>query len=195
MDSLKRIAPAFALVVLVALAIVVPVARSYEIQGQPWPTRTITYYNAAPGWSDEVGEAVRTWNSAGAAIRFERASRSRAQVIIRLAPRSSLKGCSGSAQVGYSPLIRQAPVWLSRGCDHRGALMLATHELGHVLGLGHDDDRCAVMNTYGVDGVPYKCIHSAGPDAGDALHKDDLAGLRKLYPPPVELDITALDLP
>jgi predicted Zn-dependent protease len=182
MDSLKRTAPAFALVAMLALALVVPVARSYELQGQAWPTRAVTYFNGAPGWSDEVHEAVRTWNSAGAPVRFERTSRSRAQVIIRLAPRSVLEGCSGSSQVGYSSLIRQAPVWLSRGCDHRGAVMVATHELGHILGLGHDDDRCAVMNTYGVDGVPYRCIHSSGAEAGDTLHPDDIAGLKRLYP-------------
>ena len=195
MDSPKRLIPAALIAALMALTALAPTARSYEVEGQPWPTRTVTYYDAAPGWGAAVRQAVRTWNSTGAAVRFKRTSRERADVIIRLAPRGRLKGCSGAAQVGYSPAVRQAPVWLSRGCDRAGAELVATHELGHILGLGHENGRCATMNSYGVGGVPFKCLRAAGPEADEPLHGDDLAGLKKLYPPPVEIDILELDLP
>jgi len=48
---------------------------------------------------------------------------------------------------------------------------VATHELGHVLGLGHSTDVTATM---------YATAHFDG--RGAALKADDLAGLRSLYP-------------
>lgn len=48
---------------------------------------------------------------------------------------------------------------------------VATHELGHVLGLGHSADPAATM---------YAFAHFDG--RGAALHPDDVAGLLSLYP-------------
>lgn len=48
---------------------------------------------------------------------------------------------------------------------------VATHELGHVLGLGHSNDREATM---------YAFAHLDG--RGAVLHPDDVAGLLSLYP-------------
>src|SRR5207244_2653716 len=48
---------------------------------------------------------------------------------------------------------------------------VATHELGHVLGLGHSTDATATM---------YATAHFDG--RGAALKADDLAGLRSIYP-------------
>jgi hypothetical protein len=50
---------------------------------------------------------------------------------------------------------------------------VATHELGHVLGLGHSTDSTATM---------YATAHFDG--RGAALRADDLAGLRSIYPNP-----------
>src|SRR2546427_37918 len=51
---------------------------------------------------------------------------------------------------------------------------VATHELGHVLGLGHSTDSTATM---------YATAHFDG--RGATLKADDLAGLRAIYPMPV----------
>ena len=187
---MHRLAPVL-LVVFALLAALAPVARGYELDGSPWPKRTITYANAAPGWSAAVSAAARTWNSAGAQVRFRRASRARADVLVRLAPRSRLRGCSGIAQVGYAPAIRQASVWLSRGCDYRNGVLVATHEFGHILGLGHYDRRCAVMNSYGIDGIPFRCTGTAGASEDELLRADDLRGLSRLYPLDAVLDAPA----
>jgi hypothetical protein len=50
---------------------------------------------------------------------------------------------------------------------------VATHELGHVLGLGHSGDPTATM---------FAEAHFDG--RGAALRADDLAGLRTIYPAP-----------
>src|SRR5207237_5415684 len=61
---------------------------------------------------------------------------------------------------------------------------LATHELRHVLGLGHSTDVTATM---------YATAHFDG--RGAALKADDLAGLRSIYPavapPPLTLAFSA----
>jgi hypothetical protein len=55
----------------------------------------------------------------------------------------------------------------------------ATHELGHVLGLGHSTDPDATM---------YAAAHFDG--RGSTLRPDDLAGLRFIYPAPATLAVT-----
>lgn len=47
---------------------------------------------------------------------------------------------------------------------------VAIHEFGHILGLGHSSDTDAVM-------YPYYQFWDKAKD----VHKDDIAGLKKLY--------------
>ena len=60
--------------------------------------------------------------------------------------------------------------------------IVVAHELGHVLGLDHEDRICATMNTYLVDGHPEHC--PAAPAemwVCRLLRADDVRGAVKLY--------------
>jgi hypothetical protein len=138
-----RIRIAAAIVALCAVAVLAPAAHAYRLSGQRWPGRTITYYNAT-AYKDQVRAAVRTWNASGVRIRFKAAARSRAQVRIADGRR---EGCFGFAQIGYAPR-RRARVQLGAGCPYVSSMTgIVAHELGHILGLAHEDRRCAAMNT------------------------------------------------
>ncbi len=138
-----RIRIAAAIVALCAVAMTAPAAHAYRLSGERWPGRTITYYDAT-AYKDQVRAAVRTWNASGVRIRFKAAARSRAQVRIASGGR---KGCFGFAQIGYSS-GRRAKVQLGAGCAYVSSMTgIVAHELGHILGLVHEDRRCAAMNT------------------------------------------------
>jgi hypothetical protein len=60
--------------------------------------------------------------------------------------------------------------------------LVVAHELGHVLGLDHEDRVCATMNKYIDDGHPENC--PAPPDGEwvcRLLRADDVRGAVKLY--------------
>lgn len=146
------------LVATVATALVATApARAAGVGGLPWPNPTITYYSGAT-YPFAVREAVRSWNRSGVRIRFRRASRRRAQILIGvLDVRELRRACGGVAHLGYSP-ARRAEVRIFRGCvDDVSTAKVVAHELGHVLGLLHETRRCALMNTTGIGTVGNRC--------------------------------------
>jgi hypothetical protein len=158
-----------------------PVANaSAVIGGAPWPGRRIariTYFNASSAkWS--VEQAVKAWNSSGARVRFVAVARRRAQVLISdsRGPRSDT-AVSGFASIGYT-YPGGGYVHLSRLAHprrpHYTMAGVATHELGHVLGLDHEDRRCATMNTSLWAGC-------GGARPCRLLERDDIQGAIKLY--------------
>ncbi len=117
-------------------------AAAFRLGGAAWPGGTISYHDAT-GYKADVRAAVRTWNESGARVRLRPAARSRARVRIV----SGGFGCSGVAQLGYARGQR-AVVRLGRGCNYASLRPgIVAHELGHILGLAHEDRRCATMNT------------------------------------------------
>ena len=117
--------------------------------GKRWPgrTATITLWNGT-GYDEEVRVAMRAWNTSGARVRFVLAPRSRADVSMT-SYKVSLGilegyGASGRASLGYSPF---SYVRVSRGARGAPILGVIAHELGHVLGLAHQDETCGLMNT------------------------------------------------
>lgn len=150
------------------------------IDGARWPGRgvaRIPYFNAS-GAKWHVAQAVKAWNSSGARVRFVPVPRRRAKVIIvdSRGPRSDFL-VSGFASVGYV-YPGGSRVQLSRLAHprrpHYSMAGVATHELGHVLGLGHSDNRCATMNT----SVWGSC---RGMRACRLLQSDDIRGAIQLY--------------
>ncbi len=175
------------LLALALLIVLAPSAEAYHISGRHWPGGRITVRNTSP-YPFAVAEAMRLWNASGIRVRFV-ASRSRDADLVIRSPgskaTSAFGGCAGIASLGYLD-GRQAGMGLAAGCgDDVLTAKTIAHELGHVLGLAHEDRRCALMNPVLVNGAPRRCF---APDAQQGgvwrcrtLEADDLAGARRLY--------------
>jgi Metallo-peptidase family M12B Reprolysin-like len=172
---------------LAFLIVLAPNAEAYHLEGRHWPGGRISVRNASP-YPYAVGEAMRLWNASGIQVRFV-ASRSRGADLVVVSPghkaARGFGGCAGVASVGYLRGV-QARMGLAAGCaDDVLTAKAVAHELGHVLGLGHEDRRCALMNPVLDNGAPRRCF---APDAQQGgvwrcrtLEADDLAGARRLY--------------
>lgn len=166
-------------------------ASAYVIGGHRWPGHRITYFNADRKLARPVAMAVHAWNNSGVRIRFVKAPRRRAQVILNSGDASRIPVvfpssvyddgyCAGYADVGWWPGRHRAQVVLDRDCA--GLLTSAevvTHELGHILGLQHPRRGCALMTA-----VPYSfCRRGPRPwqYRCSFFQTDDLRGALRLY--------------
>jgi hypothetical protein len=163
-------------------------AHAYSVDGKAWPNGQILYYNAAPDQAWAVDRAVSAWNASGANVHFVPSPQAQAQLVVKELPQSDCaphdRSLAGQATVGYTS---GATVWISRldvtsrKCNAYASAQALTHELGHVLGLGHESRGCATMNPSGSFRGPTLC---SGPlwtwDCG-LLHRDDIQGAVNLY--------------
>jgi len=161
--------------VLCALAIV-PAAGGFTIAGARWPGPTVSVWNSTR-YKAPVGDAMRAWNAAGARVRLVPATDlASANLVIR----SGKAGSEGEATVGYSG--RKGSTRLPPGLGRIVAAALATHELGHVLGLGHEARGCTVMASVVHVGPSSRCGLGACTVTWRCLvQPDDARGLRKIY--------------
>jgi hypothetical protein len=123
-----------------------------------WPDGDVPYFNAAPDQAWALELAVRAWNESGADLRFHAVPRDRAQLVIEHLETASCD--HAEASVGR---VRHARVHVFRldptrpECNRYDAAQALAHELGHVLGLDHQQVGCATMNPVGSYRGPEQC--------------------------------------
>jgi hypothetical protein len=166
---------------LVSLAVLTPAADAYKLDRHVVPQPTLKYYVALPDWKKPFNRVVRAVNRAHVGVRLVLAQiPEQASIQIgRLDHQCGFPGVNGSTQTlrgGY------AAIYLPFNCHARIASIIAGHELGHALGLKHENRRCALMNSSGgPGGVPTHCAGRRVDWLHHPYRADDLAGLRKLY--------------
>ncbi len=151
---------------------------AFVIGGHRWPGRSITYYDATvkANYRKGVATAIAEWNSRGLPIKFRKvSSRSSAQFVIqtdhKIAP-------GGYATVGY---WGRGSYYVQLNMDSYrwdDVAWVASHELGHILGLGHSKG-CAVMSyaAYATCKWPDKQTQWRCR----LQERDDLLGVKRLY--------------
>ena len=162
------------------LAAFVPAASAdaYVATGTPWPNNEVTYTTKTTAYAASVDRAAAILNRTGIRVRFRRVASNPDVTFTYHGP-----ACDGSSYIGYQPRVKHNNVWLGAGCSRDLITLTAVHEMGHVLGLDHEDRRCARMNSgYHPNGTPNHCgQRSMSYWLKHPLMADDVRGLRALY--------------
>ncbi len=162
---------------------------AFKLAGWYWGSGRITYYNAARKSRWSVLQGVKAWNESGAKVKFVAAGRSRARLVIRYhRARSCLPYAYAQPLYGSSRRVVRAEVVIPRPnarnpfCSQWGQALVVAHELGHVLGLGHETRRCATMNPATTGLTPGECrLQPEWRWHCRLLEADDVRGAVKLY--------------
>jgi hypothetical protein len=175
---------------LLALAIVLASAapaQGYRHLPARWGKRTLVYANTAATYRAEVAAAVRAWNRSGVRFRWKAGPRRRADVVIRITRNLPVAGLATSSYAG-GRFLSPAKIELRADLRRYGAsppeqrftaTAVIAHEMGHVMGLDHDNRRCATMN------IPHQAA-CARPEQPwryrcRVVERDDVRGAVRLY--------------
>ena len=167
------------IVTLVAIALPSS-AGAYQLEGGRWPTATITYYNEVPAYAWAVDTAAYAWNTSGARVQFRKSSRRDAKVLLGIRWFKALG--EANVQRNNKGRIVSAKVGIQSGQDRYTMALVIAHELGHVLGLNHEDRVCATMNSRLVENHTEYCPAAPpGMWVCRLLRADDVRGAVSLY--------------
>jgi hypothetical protein len=164
---------------IVVVLMCAPAAGAFRFEGGRWPTRTIRYYNEVPAYAWAVDAAAFSWNSSGAHVQFLKSPRREADVLVGV---RWFKAAGEARLQRFNDRIVGAQIGVRSGQDRYTMALVIAHELGHVLGLDHEDGMCATMNSRVDRDHPEHC---PAPPAGmwvcRLLRTDDVRGAVSLY--------------
>jgi hypothetical protein len=150
---MRRLAALLILVAAAALA-TAPKADAYRLFKHRWYGKTLTYYDATGKYRSEIRAAARMLNRSGARVRVRSASRRSARVQIRI--RRNLEPAGQARYRVFGGVASRATIllrgdlaskWPTPAAAQVGVTAVVAHELAHVLGLDHENRRCATMNS------------------------------------------------
>lgn len=130
----------------VAIGLVAPAAEAAVVSGRAWPGGRVPYAVTSKSMRGPVRAAALAWNRSGIEVQLVEVSRSKARLLISRLPKASCFGQIGDAIVGFTGSFPSV-MHLQATCPEGTLTMTAAHEFGHVLGLGHENRRCALMNS------------------------------------------------
>lgn len=175
------------------LALQAAPADAFRLERGVVPQPRVLYHVDVPDWRKPMARVAHAINRARVGVRLVEAGiAEHASIRVgRLRKRCGYPGINGTTQTLAGGF---AAIYLPRGCDPAQASIIAGHEVGHALGLKHEDRRCALMNSSGTGrrSVPTECVGQRHPWLRAPFRRDDLRGLRLLYrnaPPVVRVDV------
>ena len=146
------------LLLLAAAAALLPASKAdaYKLFKHRWYSKTLTYYDATGGrYKEEIRAAASVLNRSGARIKVRSASRRTARVRISVSRRLGVRrvrratrcatGIVRSARIRVRPDLEKS--WPTPLAARMATIAVVAHEMAHVLGLDHENRRCATMNS------------------------------------------------